>query len=80
MKQQPLILAVNSAEKLVITFWEDFRELVGGAGGGIVYVCVRMGGGGRVTCGRPTDGHAWMTICMGDIFLQFRDLGRSSGR
>lgn len=78
MKQQPLILAVNSAEKLVSTVWEDFRELVGGAGGGIVNVCVHMRG--RVMCGRPTDGHTWMTICMGDIFLQFGDLGRSSGR
>lgn len=30
---------VNSAEILVITVWEDFGELVGGAGGGIC-VCV----------------------------------------
>lgn len=41
LRYQPLILStVNSAEKLVITVWEDFRELVGGAGGGIVHVCV----------------------------------------
>lgn len=57
MKQQPLILAVNSAEKLVITFWEDFRELVGGAGGGIVYVCVRMGGGGLHVVDQQMDTH-----------------------
>lgn len=31
--------SVNSAENLVITVWEDFGQLVGGAGG--VCVCVR---------------------------------------
>lgn len=69
---------------MVITVWEDLRELVHGAGGGLfmyvgVCVCMCMSGG-RVTCVRPTDGHTHMTICMGDIFLQFRDSGRSFGR
>lgn len=34
----PYFFTVNSAEKLVITVWEDFGESVGGAGGGIVQV------------------------------------------
>lgn len=52
---KPLINAVNSAEKVVITLWEDFRDLLG------VGEAVR-----RVTCCRLTDGRTRSTICTTD--------------
>lgn len=44
---------VNSAEELVITVWEDFGDLVGGAGGANVCVCE----GGLLVVDQQMDTH-----------------------
>lgn len=60
--------SVSSAEILVITVWEDFGELVGGAGGGIyVHVCVRGGEGGLNGADQQMDTHVdHLHVCTGD--------------